>query len=100
MMIFLANNNKSMCLINPKKEREKALTAVPTALIHSLVEKKPKSNMLEGSLTIVGYGEDSLQSHFHSKLEDSLYSPSSMGKSQYTASLTPNWKTHSIAGLL
>lgn len=56
--------------------------------------------MLEGSLTIVGYGEDSLQSHSHSKLEDSLYSRSSMGKSHYTASLTPNWKTHSIAGLL
>lgn len=44
--------------------------------------------MFEGSLTIVGYGEDSLQSHSHSKLEDSFYSRSSMGKSHYWGSLT------------
>lgn len=44
--------------------------------------------MLEGSLTIVGYEEDSLQSQSHSKLEDSLNSWSSMGKSQYWGSLT------------
>lgn len=68
--------------------------------IYSLVEKKFKLNMLEGSLIIVGYGEDLLQSYFYFKLEDLFYSWFFMGKFYYIVSFILNWKIYLIVGFL